>query len=68
MYCSSEKTNVPNIYRLTMSSLKTHVPVPSHTVSLISLVEKMRQQHSSSSQRQAGTRLAGGVFWAVGVA
>lgn len=57
-----------------MSSLKTHVPVPSHIVSSISLVEKMRQQHSSSSslilsmRSEAGTRLAGAVFWAVGVA
>lgn len=57
-----------------MSSLKTHVPVPSHTVSSVSLVEKKRQQHSSSSslilseRSEAGTRLAGAVVWAVGVA
>lgn len=41
-------------YTQAMSSLKTHVPVPSHAASLISLVEKMRQQRSSSSQRRAG--------------
>lgn len=75
MYCSSEKPNVLSIYRLTTClPLNRMYQHQATLVSLISLAEKMRQQHSShsslllSTRSEAGTRLAGAASWVVGAA
>lgn len=75
MYCSSEKPNVLSIYRLTTCLPLNHrCQHQAALVSLISLAEKMRQQHSPHSppllsiRSEAGTRLTGAASWVVGAA